>query len=86
MYTKEWKWHGAQSRDHGYIVQVVTDIQLNWIVLMAKKPNNSKLEWIKRLRNATAPGMYPGMNRARKFRDHKHYGNKYGCRGKVESD
>ena len=49
---------------------------------MSKKVNE-KLEKI-RARGKASCGMFPGMNRSRKFRDRKHHANKYGSRGKVE--
>lgn len=51
---------------------------------MAKTPTKiTKLELIKLHRRATAPGTYPGQNRARVFRDRKKEANRKACRGKV---
>lgn len=47
---------------------------------------NSKLARIKQYKNATAPGTYPGQNRARKFKNRKKHANKYKARGKVKWD
>jgi hypothetical protein len=43
----------------------------------------SKLELIQAMRRATAPGTYPGQNRARVFKDRKKEANKRACRLKV---
>lgn len=54
---------------------------------MAKKMSKElqdKLEYIERQNRATAPGFFPGMNRARKFKNKKKHANKYKCRKKVE--
>jgi len=44
----------------------------------------SKLEKIKAARTANAPGIFPGMNRARVFKDRKKHANKNACRGRVQ--
>lgn len=43
----------------------------------------SKLDLIKLMRSATAPGTYPGQNRARVFKDRKKEASKRACRLKV---
>lgn len=55
---------------------------------MARRPKNprkrSKLELIQAMKRATAPGTYPGQNRARTFVDRKKKADKNKCRGRVK--
>jgi len=46
--------------------------------------NVSKLEAIKAYKRASAPGVFPGMNRARTFKDRKKHADKKACRGRVK--
>lgn len=52
---------------------------------MAKTPKKlTKLELIRLHARATAPGTYPGQNRARVFKDRKKEANRRACRGKYQ--
>jgi len=50
--------------------------------MSTKKYTITKLEQIQ-AKNVPC-GMFPGMNRSRKFVDRKHKANKNACRGRVE--
>jgi len=50
---------------------------------MSKPITITKLEKIKAHKTATAPGIFPGMGRARTFKDRKKHANKKKCRGRV---
>lgn len=51
---------------------------------MAKAPTKfTELDLIRILKRATAPGTYPGQNRARTFVDRRKKANKGACRGRV---
>jgi hypothetical protein len=43
----------------------------------------TKLDLIRLRRQAEAPGIFPGMGRARVFRDRKKEARRRACRGKV---
>jgi hypothetical protein len=41
---------------------------------------------IRRVKSVGAIGTFPGMGRARTFKDRKHHANKYACRGRASHD
>jgi len=51
---------------------------------MAKKIRIEKTELLKAIKRATAPGTFPGQNRARRFRDRKKEADRRACRKKVQ--